>query len=121
MGYLSFSATDKIRTKIQRLQNTSLRMALCWPPCESIVSLHSQACVMLLNVRYEFNLLKVMHHMVYACNQDIDFIKNQHLDVDTRARMGPVIFQPIPSHCRFCRSMYYKGAGALCGMISALD
>lgn len=109
VSFLSVSSTDKICTKAQRLQNRALRVALRAQPRETIVNLHSSARVMSFKLRAEFNLLKIIQYLVHVMDEGLT-LDNRHIDVVTRARMGPIIFLPIPASSRFTKSMFYVGS-----------
>lgn len=49
-----------------------------------------------------------MHHRIYYRSDDI-IVNNEHSDVVTQARVGPLVALPVPNSSRFTKSMFHVG------------
>lgn len=92
--FLFSTATDKLLTKLQRLQNGGLRICLK-APARSSVSLMHQDC----NVknRMQINILKSIHRQIYQPHSDDVNISNTF----THNTLGPMFNELCPNSSRF--------------------
>lgn len=67
INYCLHVCTDKIKTKIQRLQNRALRICLKATRYDRTVDLHGAAKLATVEKRRMVDTLKLFHHLVYRC------------------------------------------------------
>lgn len=82
--FLSTACTQKTMTKLSRLLNRALRVALNVDRHTPVNSLYDQTNTMKLDIRCRFNLIKIMHILVYS---PVEF-----MDDDMRTLITPSHF-----------------------------
>lgn len=104
--FLSTSCTVKLMTKLQRIVNRALRLALSENRFTPINNLYDRTRVMKLDLRGRYNILKKMHHRVY---NDDDLLLPRTGPMLTRSHVGPIIPQVFPNSTKFTKSFVYSG------------
>lgn len=104
--FLSSSCTDKIMTKLHRIVNKALRIALLENRFTPTNELYDKTKVMKLDLRARFNVLKIMHHKVYN-NVDVPVLPVHAMQ--TRAHAGPILPLVFPNSTKFKQSFAYYG------------
>lgn len=118
------ACTEKLKTKVQRLQNRALRICLKSNRYDRTNDLHTRARIATLSKRREVDILKLFHKKVYLNNQQYcDIIISNIINNDdnlhsinernlplTRAMSAPLINTKIPNSEKFRRSLLYTGA-----------
>lgn len=109
--------TDRARTKLQRMQNRALRICLKAEGRTRTADLHTRARLAPLDLRREFDILKIFHKKVYSNNRYTDghtiLTVEQSHDSDvpvTRSHTAPTIQIPRPSNEKFRKCLLYTGA-----------
>lgn len=117
------ACTDKLKTKLQRLQNKALRICLKATRSDRTFDLHVKARLAPLDLRRNVDLLKLFHKKVYSpAISDYDLTINNNLtNVDhennenlitsaplTRFNIAPVAMTKTPNSEKFRKGMLYS-------------
>ena len=97
-------ATSQCLDKLQRLQNTGIRLCLSLPPRSNVSLIHRTAKIPYLKNRRELHAITHMHSR-RSCP---DLVDNR--DIRTRAHDGLLFKLPKPRLETTKRSAYYAGA-----------
>lgn len=112
------TCTDKLRTKVQRLQNRALRICFRAGRYDQINNLHSQAHLPTLDKRRDFDILKLFHRKIYLLNLNFSNITVSGISGNnsstpacrTRSMDSPMIHTDRPNSEKFRRSLLYSGS-----------
>lgn len=115
--------TDKLKTKLQRLQNKALRICLKADRHTNIAELHRLARLAPIEKRREFDLLKIFQRTVYSAesksyqlminssstnlDRDPDSRPMNTSLINTRSTLAPTALTKIPNSEKFKKSMLY--------------
>lgn len=115
--------TEKLKTKLQHLQNRALRICFKSIRYDNIHDLHVRACLASLEKRREVDLLKQFHRLVYSAGTKPFDLSINGLPVGkynphspnppltiTRSYLAPVAATAMPTSEKYKRSMLYKSA-----------
>lgn len=110
-------STEKVKTKIQRLQNKALRICFRSSRLDRTSDIHAHAKLSTLDKHREVNILKLIHWKVYTpfnSDQNPSIItivnNNETVSVSTRLRRAPVIRRDTPTSGKASKSLLYFGA-----------
>lgn len=119
--------TEKIKTKIQRLQNKALRICLRSTRMDRTTDIHARARLSTLDKRRDVNILKLVHWKVYSGsanesnNESFRVVTNsQNVSVSTRMRSAPTIRLDTPTSGKVCKSLLFYGASLWNGLTTEL-
>lgn len=119
--YINFclcSCTNKILTKLERLQNRALRICFRATHFDGVVDLHRHTKISTIDKRCDVDILKVMHRNVYnvisfsqsPVGYSFTIIDNSNQEMSsTRARRAPIISSELPRSEKSRRSLLYYG------------
>ena len=102
-GLFLDTCTDNVQTKIQRLQNRTLRIIYKQDNYVKMYDLHNTANLLPLKLRREIALLKIMFSKI----QDRQGLQLRELT--TRANDGPIMNVSKPASSRYIKSVAYRG------------
>ena len=102
-GLFLDTCTDNVQTKIQRLQNRTLRIIYKQDNYVNMYDLHNTANLLPLKLRREIALLKIMFSKI----QDRQGLQLRELT--TRAHDGPIMNVSKPASSRYIKSVAYRG------------
>lgn len=109
--------TEKLKTKIQRLQNKALRICLRSNHLDSTVDNHNHVKLSFIDKRRDVNILKLIHWRIYSPNISepnstiFQIVNNsQSESVSTRLCAAPTIRLDIPTSGKICKSLLYYGS-----------
>lgn len=110
--FLATAITDKLMTKCNRLMNRAIRSALAADRRTSVNTLYDVTKMMKLDIQCRYNILKVMHILVYS---PLDFIDGDDRilttpNVRTRTHAAPVMLQVFPNNSKYRSSLDYMGS-----------
>lgn len=112
-NFLMHSCTEKTKTKLQRLQNRGLRVALKSDNRSNVAELHIRAKMMTLEDRRTFDILKIMHYRIYKPNlgsiSTAPPLDSPRVSM-TRARSAPLADVDFPSNSKYLKSLHYYGS-----------
>lgn len=117
-NFLVHSCTETIKTKLQRLQNSGLRIALKSNYRSNVTDLHLNSRIMTLEDRRTFDILKIMHYRIYRpisgalSTAPVLNIPSPSLQLGsvTRARSSPQAEVDFPNNSKYLKSLHYYGA-----------
>ena len=102
-GLFLDTCTDNVQTKIQRLQNRTLRIIYKQDNYVNMYDLHNTANLLPLKLRREIALLKIMFSKI----QDRQGLQLRELT--TTAHDGPIMNVSKPASSRYIKSVAYRG------------
>lgn len=110
--------SDKLRTKLQRLQNRALRICFKAKRRDSVIDLHIKASLATLDKRRELDIIKIFHNKVYNDLNQFDntsIVEANFQNINdnqvpiTRSMLAPQIHTQKPNSEKFRRSLLYTG------------